>query len=92
MAPLGKPGNWPEHLAVVSWADQITVRKSTGMTLYRVVFSQECLLPVVISIESWHMVDWLPVERAWNKRGELLAQHARQLERGLEDIEKAAEA
>ena len=46
MAPSGKPGNWPVHLAAVSWADRITVRKSTGLTPYRVVFGQECLLPV----------------------------------------------
>ena len=91
-APSGKPGNWPAHLAAVSWADRITVRKSTGMTPYRVVFGQECLLPVEIAMESWRVVDWLRVERAGNKRAELLALRARQLERRPEDIEKAAEA
>ena len=88
----GKPGNWPAHLAAVSWAEQITVRKSTGMTPYRVVFGQACLLPVEIAMESWCVVDWLRVERAGNKRAELLALRARQLERRPEDIEKAAEA
>ena len=91
-APSGKPGNWPAHLAAVSWADRITVRKSTGMTPYRVVFGQECLLPVEIAMESWRVVDWLRVERAWNKRAELLALRARQLERRSENIEKVAEA
>ena len=91
-APSGKPGNLPAHLAAVSWADRITVRKSTGMTPYRVVFGQECLLPVEIAMESWRVVDWLRVERAGNKRAELLALRARQLERRPEDIEKAAEA
>ena len=43
-------------------------------------------------MESWRVVDWLRVERAGNKRAELLALHARQLERRLEDIEKEAEA
>ena len=62
------------------------------MTPYRVVFGQACLLPVEIAIESWRMVDWLRVERAGNKRAEMLAQRARQLERRPEDIEKAAEA
>ena len=51
-APSGKPGNWPAHLAAVSWVDRITVRKSTGMTPYRVVFGQECFLPVEIAMES----------------------------------------
>ena len=38
------------------------------------------------------MVDWFFVERAGNKRAELLALRPRQLEKRLEDIEKAAEA
>ena len=38
------------------------------------------------------MVDWLRVERAGNKRAELQALRARQLERRPEDIEKAGEA
>ena len=91
-APWGKPGNWPTHLASVSWADRIMVRKSTGMTTYQVLFGQECLLPVEIAMESWRVVDWLPLERAGNRRAELLALRARQLERRPEDIEKAAEA
>ena len=40
-APAAKPGNWHLHLAAVSWADRITVRKSTGLTPFRVVFGQE---------------------------------------------------
>ena len=63
-----------------------------GMMPYRVVFGQECLLPVEIAMESWRVVDWLRVEGAANKRAELLALRARQLERRPEDIEKAAEA
>ena len=43
-------------------------------------------------MESWCVVDWLRVERVGNKRVELLALRARQLERRPEDIEKAAEA
>ena len=92
MVSSGKPGNWPAHLAAVSWADEITLRKSTGMTPYQVVFGQQCLLPVEIPMESWRVVDWLRVERAGNKRAELLALRARQLERRPENIEKAAEA
>ena len=90
-APSGKPGNWPAHLAAISWADRITVRKSTGMTPYRVVFGQECLLQVDIAMESWRVVDRLRVERAGNKTAELLALRTRQLERRPEDSEKAAE-
>ena len=42
-------------------------------------------------MESWRVVSWLHVERAGNKREELLALRARHLQRRLEDIEKAAE-
>ena len=62
------------------------------MTPYQVVLGQECLLPVEIAMETWRVVDWLRVERAGNKRAELLALRAWQLERRPEDIEKAAEA
>ena len=91
-APSGKPGNSPTHLAAVSWADQIAAHKSTGMTPYRVIFGQECLLLVEIAMESWPVLDSLCVERAGNKRAELLVLRARQLERKPEGIEKAAEA
>ena len=56
-ASSGKPGTWPQYLAAVSWADRITVRKSTGMTPFRVVFGQDCVLPVEISTESWRIVE-----------------------------------
>src|SRR5437588_3793274 len=91
-APSGKPGTWPQHLAAVSWADRITVRKSTGMTPFRVVFGQECLLPVELATESWRVVEWRTVERADNPRAELLALRARQLERRPGDLVRAAEA
>ena len=45
-----------------------------------------------IVMESWRVVDWLRVERAGNRRAELLVLCARQLETRPEDIKKAAEA
>ena len=89
-APSGNAGNWPAHPGAAFWADRITVRKFPGMTPYPVIFRQECLLLVKIMTESWHVVDWLRMEKAGNKRTELLALHTRQLERRPEDIEKAA--
>ena len=62
------------------------------MTPYRVIFRQEYLLLVEIAMESWCVVDWLRVESAGNKRAELLALRARQLERRPVDIKKVAEA
>ena len=43
-------------------------------------------------MESWRVVDWLHMERAGNKRVDLLALRTRQLERTPEDIEKAVKA
>ena len=43
-------------------------------------------------MESWRVVERLRVERAGNKRAELLALRARRLKRRPEDVEKAAEA
>ena len=33
-APSGKRGNWPAHIAAVSWEDRITVLISMGVTPY----------------------------------------------------------
>lgn len=92
MAPSGKQENMPLHLAEVFLSHQISVRKSTGMTLYQVLSGHECLLLVAIAMESWRVGDWLHVERAGNKSMELLALRARQLERRPEDIEKVEQA
>lgn len=62
------------------------------MTPFRVVFGQECVLPVELAMESWRVVEWWRVEKAENPRSELLVQRARQLERRPEDLENAAEA
>ena len=72
------------------WADRITVRRSTGVSPYRLAFGQECLLPVDLAEETWGVLDWKAVERAENGRAELLALRARQLERREEDLETAA--
>ena len=89
-APKGKPGNWLAHLAAVLLVDWITVLKFTGMTPHRVIFEQDSLLLGKIAMESRRVVDLLRLDRAGNKRAELLALRARQLERRPEDIEKAA--
>ena len=62
------------------------------MTPFRVVFGQECVLPVELSTENWRIVEWRAVERADNPRAELLALRARQLERRPGDLLRAAEA
>src|SRR5205085_8149139 len=68
------------------------VWRSTRMTPFRIIFGQECVLPVELSTESWRIVEWRAVERADNPRAELLALQARQLDRQPGDLLRAAEA
>lgn len=90
-APEGRISGWVDHLAAVAWADHITVRRSTGVTPFRLVFAQECLLPVDLALETWRIVDWESIADAENPRAELLALQARQLEQRPEDLAAAAE-
>jgi hypothetical protein len=48
------------------------------MTLFWVVFRQECVLPVELEQESWQVVEWCKVAEAYNARAELIALQARQ--------------
>jgi hypothetical protein len=83
LAKLGS--KWVRNLPLVVWADRITTRASTGFTPYRLVFGQDCVLPVELTASSWATVEWRKVK----SRAELLAARARQLERREEDIEQA---
>jgi hypothetical protein len=62
------------------------------MTLFQVVFGQECVLPVELEQESWRVVEWWKVAEANNPRAELIALRTRQLERRLGDILQGTEA
>ena len=70
-------GNWVDHLAAVSWVDRITVKRTMGMTPFRVVFGQECLLLVDLAPETWMVMERETIQTATNPRAELLALHAR---------------
>jgi len=74
-------------LPLVLWADRITIRASTGFTLYRLVFGQDCVLPIELTAASWATVNWNQIKT----RAELLAARAKQLARKEEDIREAQE-
>ena len=80
---LSKLGQkWVKNLPLAVWADRITTRASTGFALYKLVFGQDCVLPIELRAASWAVI-------AWEKVGTLedvLAARARQLERKEEDI------
>jgi len=83
LAKLGL--KWVKNLPLVLWADQIATRASTGFTPYRLVFGQDCVLPIELTAASWATVNWNRIKT----RAELLVARAKQLARKEEDVRKA---
>ena len=73
---------WLKNLAPMVWADRITTRASTDYAPYRLVFGQECVLPVELKAASWAVIAWERVRTL----EDLLVVRARQLERKEEEI------
>jgi len=48
---------WVKNLPFVVWADRINTRVSTGFTPYRLVFGQDCDLPVELCPSSWTIIE-----------------------------------
>ncbi|GBG90192.1 hypothetical protein CBR_g50373 [Chara braunii] len=77
----GKDGDWPKYFRYAIWADNVTVRASTGYPPYTLWFGRHCPLPIEFQVDSWTTVNW-----AENMtREELLATRTRQIAYGLED-------
>jgi len=64
--------NWVKNLPFVVWANRITTRVSTRSTPYRLVFGQDCVLPVELCASSWTIIEWRKVKTT----AELLAVRA----------------
>ena len=79
---------WKEYLPLALWADRISVRRSTGYSVFELVYGRECLLPVQLSIASWCMVDW---EGEVKTREDLLVARMRQLDQRALEEARAAE-
>ena len=71
-----------KNLPLVVWADHITTRASTGFAQYKLVFGQDCVLPIELKAASWAVIAWEKVKTL----EDLLGARARQLERKEEDI------
>ena len=82
----GGSRGWVKSFASVLWADRTTVRTSTGMAPYRVLYGCDAVLPIELDVPTWQVLPWGNVRTT----GELLALRARQLERRDEDLEEAA--
>ena len=65
-----------KNLALVVWADHITTHASTGFAPYKLVFGQECILPIELRAASWAVIAWEKVRTL----EDLLDARARQLE------------
>jgi len=85
LAKLNNNNKWVKNLLAVLWPDRIMTRVSTCFTPYKLVFGQDCVLPVELSTASWATINW----KNMHSREDLLAKRARQLERRAEDLEEA---
>ena len=55
LAKLGP--KWVQRLPAVLWVDRVTTWRSTGFAPYKLVFSQDCVLPVELHTTTWAIVD-----------------------------------
>ncbi len=69
----GGSTNWVRNLPVVLWADQSTVRTSTGLNPYSISCGSEPVLPIELEIPTWRILSWDEVQSTAN----LLAMRAR---------------
>ena len=76
---------WVPHLPAVLLADRTTVRTSTGITPFRMLYGWEAVLPIELDVPTWQTLPWQTVRT----RADLLAMRARQIERRDQDIEEA---
>jgi hypothetical protein len=78
---------WPEYFYAAVWADRVTVKKTTGFAPYKLMFGQECILPIELASITWYIGEW----RSRMSTKDLLAARTRQMARKTEDLEIAAE-
>ncbi|OMJ07072.1 Transposon Ty3-G Gag-Pol polyprotein [Smittium culicis] len=50
--------NWPKYLHMALWADRITAKRTTGEPPYKIVYGQDCILPIEIEHETWNSLYW----------------------------------
>ena len=84
----GVPEEWPRYLPLALWADQITVRRMTGYSAFRLMYGRDCVLPVETSIASSGIIDWEEVRST----EDLLLARMHQLDERVLDQARAAEA
>ena len=81
----GGKGSWLESLHAVLLADRCTTKATTGLTPFYMMYGQEAVLPIELSIPTWRVLEWDQVQST----GDLLSLRARQLQHRDEDMEEA---
>ncbi|KAK4690635.1 hypothetical protein P7C70_g9530, partial [Phenoliferia sp. Uapishka_3] len=82
------PKLWARHLPMVLFTDRISMRRSTGMTPFAMLYGTEAVLPVDQNEETWIISEWKDQRYT---RSELLEARYRQLERKSDLVIKATE-
>ena len=82
----GGIGCWPEMLHLVLWADRTSIRNSTGMSPFQLIYGRSCVLPIEAKVPSWTTLPWSKVRST----ADLLALRALQLLQRDIDLEEAA--
>ncbi|GBG78457.1 hypothetical protein CBR_g26487 [Chara braunii] len=77
----GKDSDWPRYFRYAIWADNVTVRASTGYPPYTLWFGRHCPLFIEFHVDSWTTIDWAEEM----SREELIAARTRQIAYGLEE-------
>jgi hypothetical protein len=78
---------WKDYLPLVTFADRILTKRTTGYTPFELQFGQPAVLPVDWELRSYLIVDWTAVKTT----AELLDIWAEQLAQKEENIEIAKE-
>ncbi len=81
----GGSTNWVQNLPAVLWADQSTVRTSTGLTPYYICCGSEPVFLIELEVPTWRI---LSLSKVYST-ADLLAIRARQLQRRDKDLEEA---
>ena len=82
----GRTNEWPNVLQLAIWADRITTKRTTGFSLYYLLYGQQPLLPFDITDRSWHTLDWPNIK----SEVDLLSTRIMQLSRHDEFIGEAS--
>ncbi|OMJ17852.1 Retrovirus-related Pol polyprotein from transposon [Smittium culicis] len=80
------PSQWPKFLHLALWADRITAKRTTGETPYKLVYGQDCILPIENEFESWNKISW----KKEMTTEELLFSRIQQLDKKTLLIDKAS--